>query len=312
MCICTTMRGFTLCVSTRNVKLTLYFQILYPILVLSILASNCEWTGTNPAYTSVELSHHFSSSETRYVITDKMYLDVVTTAIALSGKSIEIIVFTDVLTVQPSPRDCTAHRTLHDLVAKGDGSRTWMTRSTISPTRPAALMCTSGTTGKPKMVSRSHRSLVVETRETQDADFEKTYAVRRLYCSPIFHAFSFAEMVINSLRLGHPSYFMRRFDNSFVDKIHKYQITETMGVPAMLLRITEQCEKEDAARLKLQSLQQIVCAGAALPDQVRTRFLRLFEKDSMRVVQVWGLTECGRIVREPKCGRQRACLTAST
>jgi acyl-CoA synthetase (AMP-forming)/AMP-acid ligase II len=267
--------------------------------VLAILASGCEWTGTNPASTSAELLHHFARSETRYVITDHSYLDVVDDAITSSGQDIQVILFTDIAAEKPPKED--DHRghgdirlsTLHDLLTQGDEWTLRKRLQAITSHSPATVMSTSGTTGLPKMVQRSHRSLVVETSGIQDNDSGKPYQVRRLYCTPIFHAFSFPEMVINSLRLGHQSFYMRRFDETFARKVHDFGITETMAAPAMLLRIVGQVGKDETERLNLQTLQAVLCAGAPLVSQLRTSFLQLFDKGSTRIVQVWGMSEGG-------------------
>ncbi len=267
--------------------------------MLAILASGCEWTGTNPAYTSAELSHHFAGSETRYVITDHSYLDVVEGAISSSGRDIQVILFTDIASEKPPKEDDHGEHdnirlnTLHGLLTQGDESTLRKRLQAISSHSPATVMSTSGTTGLPKMVQRSHRSLVVETSSIQDLNSGRPYQVRRLYSTPIFHAFSFPEMVINSLRLGYQSFYMRRFDETFARKVHDFRITETMAVPAMLLRIFGWTERDETERLNLQTLQTVLCAGAPLASQLRTSFLQLFENGSTRIVQVWGMSEGG-------------------
>lgn len=107
----------------------------------------------------------------------------------------------------------------------------------------------------------------METRNSQDNDREKPYQVRRLYCTPIFHAFSFPEIVINTPRLGYPSFYMRRFDRTFASKVSELGITETMDAPAMLLRVAERCAEDEKEKTKLQSLR--------------------------KVLQVWGMSEGG-------------------
>jgi len=72
-------------------------DILYPVLVLAILASHSRWTGTNPAYTSSELEHHFRISRTDYVVTATEHLDTVRRAVPTSNSGWEIIMFVDLL-----------------------------------------------------------------------------------------------------------------------------------------------------------------------------------------------------------------------
>ena len=74
-------------------------DVTYPILVLGILASGCRWTGTNTVYTSHELAHHFRTSQTKSVVVAAEHLEIVETAVAASDPSIEVILFTDILTL---------------------------------------------------------------------------------------------------------------------------------------------------------------------------------------------------------------------
>lgn len=220
-------------------------------------------------------------------------------AIISSGRDIQVIIYTDIASTKVVKNfDLFGHvkprpKLLCDLLAKADRMTLRERLKNISSDSPATVMSTSGTTGLPKMVQRSHRSLIVETSAIQDNDARKLYQVRRLYCTPIFHAFSFPEMVINSLRLGHQSFFMRRFDETFAKKVHNFNITETMAAPAMLLRLVARSERDELEQGNLQSLRMVLCAGAPLAPKLRIDFLRLFDKNSIRVVQVWGLSEGG-------------------
>lgn len=265
-------------------------QILYPIIVLAILASDCRWTGTNPSYTRTELEHHLRISQTNYVITSREALVTVEPAIkGLEGR-IQIVVFSDILADQPAATS-SGYRSLHQLMNIADYLPLSARLNNISAESVATLMSTSGTTGLPKMVQRTHRAHVLETQAIEDNNAAKPYEVRRLFCTPMFHAFSFPEMVVNALRLGQPSYYMKRFDDSFAQKVHDFGITESMATPPMLLKLVSQAEKE-SERKSLQSLRMLLCAGAPLVPELRNNFLRIFERPP-RIVQVWGLTECG-------------------
>ena len=295
--------------SDSTVCLHIPNDILYPIILLAILASRCRWTGTNIAYTQHELVHHFRVSDTKYVITLPEYQKTVEAAIHGLGSVIEIILFTDILRELPKPGAANKHqlrpgtelapashssademalRTLHDLLSAPDIGRLEKHLKALAADDVAALQSTSGTTGLPKMAARTHKALILETDAIEDNNAEKPYEVRRLFCTPIFHAFSTPEMVINPLRLGYPTYFMRRFDNTFAEKVHQFGITETAAPPPMLMRLQQQAESH---RL-LQSLRLIFCGGAPLAPEIRRRALESF-KEPPRIVQVWGMTEGG-------------------
>ena len=287
---------------------------MYPILTLAVYASKCRWTGTNIAYTATELEHHFRLSATQYVITSVEHLDTVQAATKKINAPIEIIVFSDLLTEsihKSADGACsmlaakenidklrgthgaemethgTSFRRLHDLLRDIHPNAMFAGVRDIDVGSVAALMSTSGTTGLPKMASRTHRALVLETLAIEDSNAIKPYEIRRLYCTPIFHGFSAPEMIFNALRLGQKTYFMKRYDDTlFPQKVHEYQITETAAPPPMLLRLFQ----TPMAREKLQSLRTVFTGGAPLAPELRAKFLSIFHIPP-RITQVWGMTE---------------------
>ena len=279
------------------------------MLVLGILASRSIWTGTNIASTSFELEHHFQASFTKCVITLPEYERTVQDAAAGLGWDVEIVFFTDILAEnallkvpcgEPTPKEDglymltnssgepVARRTLHDLLGTRHEGKVKKKIDYIDPDQVAALQSTSGTTGLPKMAARTHRALILESKAIEDNHAQKPYDVRRLFCTPIFHAFSTPEMVIAPLRLGIPTYIMRRYDDTFAQKVHDLKITETAAPPPMLKMLQEQ----QSSHHLLQSLRMIFCGGAPLARGLRKQTLAIFETPP-RIVQVWGMTEGG-------------------
>ncbi|KAK3115977.1 hypothetical protein LTR53_004149 [Teratosphaeriaceae sp. CCFEE 6253] len=284
----------TICLHLAN-------DVLYPVLVLAILASRCRWTGTNTAYTATELEHHFRTSETKYVITAGEHLDTVRHAVGARGGSIEIVMFVDLLGAPPADRSLQTSsidsittpgserlRDLWDLLLSPSHTDLPDMLRQISPSDIAVLMQTSGTTGLPKIAARTHYSMITELQAITDDPKCNSYEVRRLFCTPVFHAFSAPEMLFNALRLGQVSYFMVRYDDSFAQKAHDFGITETFGAPAMLLRLANAPEGGDL----LQSLRYVAYGGSPLGVGLRKRFLGMFDMPP-RLVPVYGMTEGG-------------------
>lgn len=271
------------------------------MLVLAILASACTWTGTNPASTSVELQHHLTSSKTSYVITSLEHLHTVQTAADACARNIEILIFTDISSGETSgARSVGGHRTLHDLLQRQQ-TRTLEARLDALPNElPATVFSTSGTTGLPKMIQRTHCELILESKATEDSP--KPYQVRRLYCTPMFHAFSFTDMTINTFRLGLPSFYMRRYDDTFARKVCQFSATETLVAPPVLMRLSNQAEADLEERQNIQSLRTVICAGAPLSAQLRSRFTKMFHCP-VRLTQGWGMSEGGWFTtfRYPEC-----------
>ncbi|KAF2859773.1 AMP-dependent synthetase and ligase [Piedraia hortae CBS 480.64] len=272
--------GSTVCLHLPN-------DVLYPLLVLAILGSRARWTGTNVAYTVAELKHHFRISETRYVVTAPDHLENVRKAVDHCGQKVEIILFADLLDPSTDVNAADSCRTILDLLQPTSGDDLADSLRAIDLDDTAALMNTSGTTGLPKMAARSHKSLWVE-QLAMAAGAPKAYEVRRLYCVPIFHAFAAPEMIFNALRHGHRSYFMHRFDDSFVQKVHDFKITETSGAPPLMLRMVNDVGRHHL----LQSLRRITFGGAILVPELRRQTLAIF-KEPPRIVPVYGMTEGG-------------------
>lgn len=274
-------------------------QILYPVVTLAILASGGCWTGANPANTCFELQHHLELSGARMIVTTRDLLSTVTAAIDKMGGGVDVVILSDILQenvaatsaeTKLDPRSVA----LHDLIQDRDNSFLWKQLAGVDESSFATLMATSGSTGLPKLAQRTHKALVEETRAIEDNNQEKPYEVSRLYCTPaIWGAYPFPEMVINSLRLGIPSYFIRQFEESLVSKICKYRVTEVMTVPHVLSKILDQVT-ETHTETQIQSLRMVMSAGAPLAPALAERFTSIFDVPP-RVVQVWGLTECGHL-----------------
>ena len=273
--------------------LTFVFKITYPLIYHGILASGCTWTGTNIAYRTRELAHHLRTSNAKYVIVEAKRAQIVSQAIQSAEIDAEIILYTDLLDVCEKPdvfqrgtfQGC---RRLHDLLDSQGDSRTV---PMIDVDAVATLSSTSGTTGLPKMAARTYAALLAEAKTLYDRDHEKPYNVRRLYCTPIFHAFSGPMMLMAPLKFGNPTYFMKRYDDSFVSKVFQFGITETAAVPTILKRLSDLPAEQ---RPLLQSLRRIWCAGAQLGDNAKKCFLDVFDDPNrVAVIQCWGMTEGG-------------------
>ena len=273
----------------------MFNDILYIPLFLAIIASQATWTGTNPAYTAHELSNHLNKTKARYLVVEQTHLEVALEAASRYDNYLSIVIFEDLLgemeTAVPSaPRGTRAEIIgLSELITR---RRPVCGAENIYPESRsvfAALMSTSGTTGSPKLACRTQRALMAESVAMEDAPDKKEYPVRRLFCTPIFHAFSLILVAVNALRHGHQTYVMKKFDHTFSQKVCQFQITETAATPAMLHRLTttDKVQMSDLASLRL-----IWCGGANLTSDVREQALMLLRQD-VRIVQVWGMTEGG-------------------
>jgi fatty-acyl-CoA synthase len=155
--------------------------------------------------------------------------------------------------------------------------------------REAGAMCyTSGTTGRPKGVLYSHRSLVLHTFGIAPADcFGLAQQDTMFIIVPMFHANCWGlpflgAMIGCRIVLPGPHYDAE----SLLDLFHSEQVTYAAGVPTIWLGILEAFEKSPG-RWEFATGLRMTCGGAAAPEAMLRRFDRL----GVRVIHSWGMTE---------------------
>ncbi|WP_203904615.1 long-chain-fatty-acid--CoA ligase [Virgisporangium aliadipatigenens] len=150
--------------------------------------------------------------------------------------------------------------------------------------RAAACLCyTSGTTGKPKGVVYSHRSL---TLHAMSGCFVDSFAVAErdtvLPLTPLFHATSWG--LPYSAALAGAGLVLAGHDTSapaVVELIRRERVTLAAGVPTFWLAV-DQVAGDD-----LGTLRRILCGGSAIPPAL----IRQYHRRGVTVQQGWGMTE---------------------
>jgi 4-coumarate--CoA ligase len=92
----------------------------------------------------------------------------------------------------------------------------------------------------------------------------------------------------SSLRAGHTTYVLRRFDlESFLRLLEQYEIPEISVVPPIVIATIMSPLNQ---RYSLKKSVNALCGAAPLDKDSQRRFLSLMGPDS-RCTQVWGMTE---------------------
>jgi fatty-acyl-CoA synthase len=174
-----------------------------------------------------------------------------------------------------------------DLVASGDAGFAWPDVDE----NDAALLCyTSGTTGAPKGVLSSHRSIYLHALMHTMAD---TVALSErdvvLSVVPMFHAggwgFPYSATLVGAAQVLPGA--LGADAATLAALIETQGVTVATGVPTVWINLLRELER---APRDVSSLRMIKTGGAAMP-AARIREYR--ERHGVEVLQGWGMTETG-------------------
>lgn len=158
----------------------------------------------------------------------------------------------------------------------------------IEPDNEAIYLYSTGSTGKPKRVSRTHFNLTaLADNHTQTVGW--TEEDRILFAIPLSHTYAFGNF-ISAIKVGASIYTMGEFNrNRVIDLIERESITVFPAVPFMLGVLAETFLPKSR---DLSSLRLVISAGAPLP---RETFYRFHERFGIYPRQLYGSTETGVI-----------------
>ena len=231
----------------------------------------------NPRLHPDELSFIVNDAEDRAVIVDESLLEVFESFHGARDFEHVIVVSRD----GPAP---DGYHDYNALIADAEPMQ-WPE----ADERAAAAMCyTSGTTGRPKGVVYSHRSLVLHSLATALPDANDLSARDTvLPVVPMFHANAWgliftSALVGAALVLPGP-----RLDaESILDLLADEGVTATAGVPTVWMMMLQALDAEPD-RWDLSKLRMLLVGGSAVPRSM----LVGFDRHGLTIIQAWGMTE---------------------
>ncbi|KAK4410779.1 4-coumarate--CoA ligase-like 9 [Sesamum angolense] len=160
----------------------------------------------------------------------------------------------------------------------------------VNQSDTAAILYSSGTTGKVKGVMITHRNLIAmiaglyHNKMAKDEE-ENTHSVS-LFTLPLFHVFGFF-MLIRAASMGESVVLMEKFDFvKMLEAVERHRVTYIPVTPPLVVAMS----KSDLVdKYDLSSLQVLGCGGAPLGKEVSGRFRKKFPH--VEIFQGYGLTE---------------------
>lgn len=163
----------------------------------------------------------------------------------------------------------------------------------ISQSDTAAILYSSGTTGRVKGVELTHRNLITVIanlyhNKRSPLDDEESQQSVALFTLPLFHVFGFF-MLIRGFALGESLVLMERFDFvKMLELVEKYRVTYMPVSPPIVVALAK---SDLVSNYDLSSLRLLGCGGAALGKETSERFTARFP--NVEIAQGYGMTETG-------------------
>ena len=167
-----------------------------------------------------------------------------------------------------------------------------------SPDDLAAILYTSGTTGRSKGAMLSHKNLLSNAQSLSEA-WRFTSSDRLLHALPIFHAHGLFVAVNVCLNVGASMIFLPKFDiDDVMGKIG--EATTMMGVPTFYTRMLadERCTPNNLGHMRL-----FISGSAPLLAETHREFEA---KTGQRILERYGMTETTMSSSNPYDGERRA------
>jgi len=250
-------------------------------LYLACLRAGAAYLPLNTAYKPAELEYFISDAEPRIVVCDPRAEDTIASICAQRVPAPAVLTL-DAAGTGGSLNDQTPQ-------SSDNGSCTACTDTDL-----AAILYTSGTTGKPKGAMLSHLNLRSNAETlTEYWGFGRNDVL--LHALPLFHVHGLFVACHCTLLGGGQMLFLPRFDADAIVQ-HLPDCTAMMGVPTFYVRLLEHPEFD---RDCCKNMRLFVAGSAPLLEETFNAF---YAKTGHKILERYGMTETGMLTSNPLKG----------
>ncbi|ASR36272.1 fatty acid--CoA ligase [Prauserella marina] len=191
----------------------------------------------------------------------------------------------------------SVERDLPALVAKYRGAG--LPSLTVDEDDPAVILFTSGTTGRAKGATHSHRNVIAACwfhllNDAIAAELGHPQAGRRfLLATPLFHIAALHNLAVVRLAVGDTAVIhLGKFDiDRVVALIEQERVTNWGAVPTMVSRLVERLEQPGGGGRDLSSLRTISVGSAPSSPALKQRLRAVLPSAGKTLGTTYGLTE---------------------
>ncbi|KAL2518482.1 4-coumarate--CoA ligase 3 [Abeliophyllum distichum] len=243
-------------------------------------------TTANPFYTTSEIFKQLSASKAKLIITQSQYVDKLRDPCQNYPKLGED--FT-VITIDDPPENC-----LHFSILS-EANENEIPSVCIDPNDPVALPFSSGTTGLPKGVILTHKSLITSVAQQVDGENPNLYLKSDdvvLCVLPLFHIYSLNSVLLCSLRAGAGVLLMQKFEiGSLLELIQRHRVSVAAVVPPLVLALAKNPMVD---KFDLSSIRMVLSGAAPLGKELEAALRNRVPQAIFG--QGYGMTEAGPVL----------------
>jgi len=243
-------------------------SIRFAVFFLAVATIGAVVTTCSPLCTDSELDNQIQDSKADLVVTVSELFNIFL-AWSSYNKYLPLILLDD----DPGTRTYTSHKYVHGIWSYdeliGESFKSSQEIPVVSQSDVAALLYSSGTTGRSKGVMLTHRNFIAMAMAgVADQDFYGEGKNVFLCLEPMQHVMGLAVIMYTQLRRGNTVVSMSgRFDlEKTLAAVEKFRVTHLFVAPPVMVELVKR--HQVVSGYDLSSLKQLACGAAPLEKDV--------------------------------------------